>query len=301
MLKKITLVLMSSILSFTVCISLKSVKADEQYTIDEKYEFPIKTETQEWKQLQSLEEKLECTQIPIKILDKMTTRALLETWLEYPLSVNVFAYENTQIGLKRVSEQFNGLKVLLQREDLDNVIESIPLTASENNTYEDLLVQVLDQRNILSDSISSRGTRTTYVYTPKGTKVAVTETDDEWASIVLGLIDSNIKKSYPNVSLVADASKKYNCHSYAWYQQSKNNKYWMENPNAYMTDGSYQRKYSLDAGYIIYYASGNHSAVVNATSSQGILVTSKWGTSGLYRHQYNDCPYSTTNLSYWTK
>lgn len=305
--KKVILSVLASVLSFAFCIFPKSIEARSQYTIDEKYDFPIKTETYEWEQLKSLEEKLVCTQIPNEILNNMTTRALLETWLDYPLSVNIFAYDNVEIGLQKVSEQFNGLEELCKRDDLDAVIESLPSMMSEEDTYRKLLLQVItenrfnDNVETYLNDISTKATSTTYVYTPKGTKVSVTTTDEEWPSSVKALIASNIKKSYPNANLLSAASKKYNCHSYAWYSQSTSNKYWMNNPNAYMTDGSYRRTYTVNTGNKLYYGSGDHSAIVGSTSSQGMVVTSKWGSSGLYSHKYNDCPYSTSNLSYWVR
>lgn len=75
------------------------------------------------------------------------------------------------------------------------------------------------------------------VKTPKGTSVSVikrtysaTESSEAYNYTV---------KNYPNATIISGATTNYNCHSYAWYSQSTSNKYWMNNPGAYMSDGSY--------------------------------------------------------------
>ena len=87
------------------------------YTIDEPYDFPIKTGTDEWKSFQSLSEKLAVTQVPEEILYAMTTEALWQTFLDYPLRGNILAYNTVDQGIIAVSKQFNGLEELLRRED----------------------------------------------------------------------------------------------------------------------------------------------------------------------------------------
>jgi hypothetical protein len=83
----------------------------------EVYEYPVKPGTDEWKALGSHEEMLRACQIPEELLHRMSTAALVETVLDYPLSVDWWAYDSTEIGIKHVSEQFNGLSELLGRND----------------------------------------------------------------------------------------------------------------------------------------------------------------------------------------
>jgi hypothetical protein len=81
------------------------------------YDYPIKPGTDEWKALGSHEEMLKACQIPEELLHRMSTAALVETVLNYPLSVDWWAYDSTEIGIKHVSGQFNGLSELLSRND----------------------------------------------------------------------------------------------------------------------------------------------------------------------------------------
>ena len=75
----------------------------------------------------------------------------------------------------------------------------------------------------------------------------------------------------------------------------------MNDPSKYMRDGSYKES-GFKVGNIIYYA-GEHSGVVSLVKVgyAGSFVKSKWGMYGLYNHFYNQCPYSTSNLTYWVK
>lgn len=146
------------------------------------------------------------------------------------------------------------------------------------------------------------------VYTPKDTPVAVTISVREPLTAVQ-IQENNmwIMRSYPNAVMLRGSTGMYNCHSYAWHSQATSNRAWMNNPSAYMTDGSYRRVVST--GYVstvpsaapvnarVFYVGGNHSAIRFSSTR----VVSKWGVYGLMRHAPNYTPYfTTTGLTYWT-
>jgi len=81
------------------------------------YDYPIKPGTDEWKAFGSHEEMLKACQIPEELLHRMSTTALVETVLNYPLAIDWWAYDSTEIGIERVREQFNGLSELLSHND----------------------------------------------------------------------------------------------------------------------------------------------------------------------------------------
>ncbi len=81
------------------------------------YDYPIKPGTDEWKALGSHEEMLKACQIPEELLHRMSTTGLVETVLNYPLAGDWWAYDSTEIGIKHVSEQSNGLSELPGRND----------------------------------------------------------------------------------------------------------------------------------------------------------------------------------------
>ncbi len=88
-----------------------------EYSITEAYQYPVVPGMEEWKKLNSLQEKAEACQIPEDILGDMTTEALIETVVNYPLFINVFAYDNKKTGLEHVKDYFNGLQELYERDD----------------------------------------------------------------------------------------------------------------------------------------------------------------------------------------
>src|SRR5512136_1234487 len=81
------------------------------------YDYPIKPGTDEWKAFGSHAEMLKACQIPEELLHRMSTAALVETVLNYPLLGDWWAYDTPEIGIKAVREQFNGLSELLSRKD----------------------------------------------------------------------------------------------------------------------------------------------------------------------------------------
>lgn len=93
------------------------------YTIDTPYAYPVTTDMPEWAALGSLSQKLEACQIPEDILSELTTPALIDTVLDYPLAVNLYAYvepfKGLGVGVETVSRQFNGLAELLRRQEED--------------------------------------------------------------------------------------------------------------------------------------------------------------------------------------
>ena len=148
-----------------------------------------------------------------------------------------------------------------------------------------------------------------FVYTPNNTAVATTHTTTE------GLTSEEISNSisemaiyFPNATLLANPTSKYNCHSYAWYLQNSDYNFdWMSNPGNYVSDYTYYRVYAgIQIGDIICYINSNghkdHSGRITGIysgTSNGICgdanlyqVTSKWGAAGLYSHRGDECPYT---------
>ena len=68
-------------------------------------------------------EKVDVLQIPEKILKRMCTDALIDTYLNYPiLYPTIFAYNSSTMGITQVSEEFNGLAELVQRDDSGDLL-----------------------------------------------------------------------------------------------------------------------------------------------------------------------------------
>ena len=83
----------AAILSLLLIAMAFSGCAKEQSTpiTDEAYTFPVKPGTDEWKALGSHDQMLAVCEIPENILTIMSTTALVETVLNYPLIGDWFA------------------------------------------------------------------------------------------------------------------------------------------------------------------------------------------------------------------
>lgn len=138
-------------------------------------------------------------------------------------------------------------------------------------------------------ALSANADYSSTVTTPRGTSVAVTVVTTELTAAQKAAINADIQANYPNVTKHREPTKKYNCHSYAWYSTSSANTVWMNTPgdDTYWTDGSYVLTTSPVSGNKASYKYGDHSAIFKG----GRNMTSKWGSAGLYTHDYAYCPY----------
>lgn len=154
----------------------------------------------------------------------------------------------------------------------------------------------------------------TYISTPKGSSIqTIYNQTPELTTSQKDYYNRTFASAYPNATLISDPTVKYNCHSFAWYQQSIFNQHWLNQYNSddganlskYWTDGSYRQTSSSNSeGVRVFYSNGDHSAlfrtrtVVNGSPTW--IYWSKWGPGGLYNHTLYDCPYSTSGLRYYS-
>lgn len=302
-----------------------STETEKAYDINKAYEYPITPDDEtEWAKLKTLKEKLEACQIPDELLKTMTTSALIKTVADYPLSVNLYAYDTVELGYQMVKDSFNGVAELEKRmqesplsvetafqNEISNSSaksKSIQNINDNTNPYFILRIKECMESSVNIDVIQPAAIKrytATYVTTPKGSKVSAIK-DYTWSE--LGYTQSEcqkqhnlVKKQYPSVTIISGISPKYNCHSYAWHSTSTSNRYWINNPSTYITDGSYKKAsvYKLNSK-LIYTYSGDiiHSGIISGVSDKHLTyVTSKWGSLGVYKHLYYDCPYSKDNFS----
>lgn len=81
------------------------------------YEFPVRPGMSEWAAFTSHTEMVEACQIPESILRDISTAGLVETVLNYPLAIDIWAFSSTQTGFGAIIYEFNGIRELLSRED----------------------------------------------------------------------------------------------------------------------------------------------------------------------------------------
>lgn len=200
----------------------------------------------------------------------------------------------------------------VEEKAISNVYSSCATTiydVAEENDCINKFDNVVEVENSVASSDAVTGNSyTTTVKTPKGSKVTVIVND--YYGLANELADANyVKTNYPKAKIVAPATNLYNCHSYAWYKQSTSNKYWMNNPAKYMSDGSYKNigtKPNAKGQKVCYtqYPLKNphiHSGIVYSISGSIIKIKSKWGSCPLVIHNVKYSPYGGTPIYYKKK
>ncbi len=303
-----------------LCASAADIDVESTYTVDEPYQYPILPGTEEWRTLNTLEEKIQACHVDEELLASMTTPALLETVLTYPLLVNIYAFNSTEGGIENLSLYFPGISLLAAREDINECLIEYARTAVQEREGTSIIsnlnletisryfgVELSGIENDGFDNTSPVAKSTTYVKTPKGSRVAVFS-NRTWADVgypyeVALEVERAYLSMYPNMAKISGPNPAYNCHSYAWYSsEPSTNKYWMNDPSAYMSDGSYRKMSSAAVTYKVHWTTGDHSGVVGSATGVGgnPTIVSKWGNVGVYWHPLLDCPYSG-NVTYWTR
>lgn len=298
------------ILSIGFILSSKDVKAasiQSTYIISEPYQYPITPGTNEWNELKTLEERVRACEIPDYILSVLTTEALVESVVDYPLIVYMFAYDTTQMGYEKVISYFNGLQELATRTDALEKLQEYIYRQNSNILKRDIAETILENLTESNNqdlfSVFALMAETHYDYTPNGSRIALiyNMTYADHGTTQADVSSENATYSLLHSSAVAygNINPAYNCHSYAWYNASTNNKYWLNGTyvTSYITDGSYRQVPSPAVGDVVLYENGDHSGIYKGSG----YVMSKWGKCGLYYHPLTDCPYTVTGITYWRK
>lgn len=306
--------------SATTLITPKVASADEVQektrSITSKYDYSF-TEKKEWKE-KNYKERLSSTQIEKDLVDNMNTEALIDSILDYPFLVNMMVYDTEEEGYEAVKSEFETLRIAIEREDFAKKLFKRYFSDKNkeiDKMYLEVLLSQAEIRSKLSkheldllDKKNSNDTALvmalTYINTPKGSAVLVDNRSTSYYELTIeqkSAIHAQVMRSYPNATLIAHASQKYNCHSYTWYSTSASNYYWMNDPTKYMQDGSYKPTTgTIRAGDKVYWTNGVHSGIVSYVGGSGIgniKIKSKWGEWGVYEHYIGDSPYPTSNTS----
>ena len=118
--KKIPTVLLTFMMLAVLCAGCASGKTKQ---VDTPYVYPIQPGTEEWAKLDSFDAKIAACKVDPELMNSMTTEALLETVLDYPPLINLYAYTDMQQAIGVVSKNFDGLQILRDREDTAECIQ----------------------------------------------------------------------------------------------------------------------------------------------------------------------------------
>lgn len=244
-----------------------------------------------------------------------------------------------------LSMYFNGLRELESREDASSVMLSLleeltsspkepgsldrshlrtllsesyyykRLTDSEKETYRQLRDECDNHVDVqvsnLISSVDFVANDFTYVYTNVGGYTA----DGEYITIHTPTTDYSDEEKQLRaeataaafgITLLGEATSRYNCHSYAWHNPSTSSLSWIVDVETYLENNHCTRtNYPSVGSIVVYYGSNGravHSAVVSGINGDTVMCISKWGANGLFEHQVNNVPsvyYNGDTLEYY--
>lgn len=129
---------------------ITSTLAEDWKTNEKEIDYPIKPESDEWEKLDTHEKMVEACTIPDEIIQKMSTKELLEMVMDYPLISDLYYYDTYEQGLYALVLESNGLRELLKRDDgISEILEyyekyEIPENAATSKEVLDELEDVGD-------------------------------------------------------------------------------------------------------------------------------------------------------------
>ena len=85
-------------------------------TNGEAHVYSVLPGSEEWRAM-TLEERLASCEVSAEEAKKITTSALVETVLNYPYLINIYAYGSLDEGIERVSSHFPALSEFFSRSD----------------------------------------------------------------------------------------------------------------------------------------------------------------------------------------
>lgn len=161
-----------------------------------------------------------------------------------------------------------------------------------------IIILVLCLGAVLSNSSTIKADDTsTFVQTPNGTSV-LAWIMDEMSQNDINKANEWATSEYPNALFLSDASRRYNCHAYAWYISDGGEVVWIDDEQAFWQDNSYVSVSTETEATKVSFGATYHSAETSTTSGWFI---SKWGGYPLMYHEASDCPYNASTLSYYKR
>jgi hypothetical protein len=141
------------------------------------------------------------------------------------------------------------------------------------------------------------------LYTPNNS-IVYAFTNTEMSTSDIAYYTNQYANAFPQAVVLANASNRYNCHSYAWNLSAGGTIVcWLnQSPDLhkYWDDGSYLLTTENAAEKIFYY-NGDHSAIKSSTHSG--KYESKWGAVPLMRHDpgYGPSAYQMADRRYYAR
>ena len=254
--------------------------------------------------IDEVSEKEELNEMILEDSEELTNEVTLETLLAQEEVLNNLSdmekEELNKEAIKKLEEK--------SQSDLYKGLESVFYDTIQECSNEDKIgnYKLCKKTDNTDDFVY--GCADYYVKTPKGTKVKV-EKYTFFGDATAISITNQYRNAYPKATLLLPATNVFNCHSYAWYSQSQtmSSGYWMNNPEAYVSDKSYKlvgnsptaNNQKVAYHKIPHKVGLQHSGIVVSYSTR--TIKSKWGQAPLMKHKVDYSPYTNCNILYYKK
>lgn len=94
----------------------------KNYNISDPYEYPVTTDSQQWSSFTTTSQMFSACEVPEDIVEKMSTEALLQTVLDYPMLITVLVQNDQAAKYDMLLEYNAAFRELITRQDAEDVI-----------------------------------------------------------------------------------------------------------------------------------------------------------------------------------
>ena len=168
------------ILLSTAAFATEAIPETGKHTLSEPYEYRIVPGMEEWAEYDTLERKINACHVPDQLLESMTTEALVDTVLNYPLLINMFAFNTLDAGVRSVASYFGGIDELFSREGAAEELRAYMASAEDELDVKYICAKGL-LRYITGNETASTQASITSVTTPAGSSVPAVK-DATWSN-----------------------------------------------------------------------------------------------------------------------
>ncbi|MCR5767825.1 MAG: hypothetical protein K6G45_04965 [Lachnospiraceae bacterium] len=318
------------IISFCIIVFLllstiipMNTSAISERSINVPYEYKCVPGTEAWNKCSTHDERCRMNDISDSDLELLTTNALVRTIANYPFLLDLLTGASYTVAYDACKDVWNFLRILEKRDDAFLELYNVLLDPKSEFTLTQVkcLTIIMTHGHFIMDdyqlklkdryiknmkSFTELQNRSlVYPTTPSGNDVTHWWCRYDQLDLTPGEIQTykdEIKTIY-GIFPIQPASRKYNCHSYAWHSTDyTNNKWWIDYPDDYLDDPYYSfNNGAIQSGNKVVYRTSIssstylHSGIVNGVgsgsgSTPNITITSKWGECGLYVHNIYNCP-----------
>ena len=129
-------------LIFVVIFIIFNCQVSNAQIIVQPYKYPVTKGSAEWDSIKDYRKLRSVCQIPLNVVNQMTTEALFESVLDYPLIGDAFVFSTFQTGVENLKINFRAFEVLNNRIDLGKVLidQYVKFAVDEINT-ESLIIK----------------------------------------------------------------------------------------------------------------------------------------------------------------